>query len=182
MFLLNGTPIQIDAPFTANDINYPPGWIRFSTPEARLAVGITEVPDPVRKDDRFYWVDEHNVATPKDLADLKQQWVEQTKATAHSLLTSTDWLVIREVEEPGTMKPDIKAYRHAVRVKSSEIETAINACADVSALETLVTGEQDWPMTAEERAKREAQRAAETEQTRMPLKRSENTEVRERGV
>ena len=162
MFLLNGTPIQIDAPFTANDINYPPGWIRFSTPEARLAVGITEVPDPVRKDDRFWWIDEHNNATPKDLAELKTQWVAQTKATAHSLLSETDWLVIREVEEPGTMKQEDKAYRKAVRVKSSEIETAINACADVPALEALVTGEQDWPMTAEERAKREAQRAAET--------------------
>ena len=162
MFLLNGTPIQIDAPFTANDINYPPGWIRFSTPAMRAEVGITEVPDPVRLDDRFFWIDEHNNATPKDLAELKTQWVAQTKQTAHSLLAATDWLVIREVEEPGTMKQEDKAYRKAVRVKSSEIETAINACADVPALEALVTGEQDWPMTAEERAKREAQRASET--------------------
>ena len=159
MFLLNGTPIQIDAPFMANDINYPPGWIRFSTPEARLAVGITEVPDPVRKDDRFYWVDEHNVATPKDLADLKQQWVEQTKATAHSLLAATDWLVLREVEEPGHMPADIKTYRHDVREYSGQREAEINACADVPALEALVNAETYWPMTPKERAKREAMRA-----------------------
>jgi len=168
MFLFNGKPIIIDSPFTVNDINYPPHWIRFATPEQRLAVGITEVPDPVRPDDRFYNVsatlNDHFQydATPKDLGELKERFVGETKKTAHSLLNETDWMVIREVEEPGTMKPDIKAYRHAVRVKSSEIEAAINACADVPALEALVTGEQDWPMTAEERAKREAQRAAET--------------------
>jgi len=145
MFLLNGTPVQIDAPFTVGDINYPPGWLRFATPDARAALGIVEVPDPVRKDDRFWWIDEHNVATPKDLAQLKESWVEQVKATAHSLLTDTDWLVIREVEEPGSMPAEKKAYRKAVRTRSSEIEVAINACVDVPMLEAFVTGDMGWP-------------------------------------
>jgi hypothetical protein len=162
MFLLNGTPVQIDAPFTVGDINYPPGWLRFATPDARAALGIVEVPDPVRPDDRFFWIDERNVATPKDLAGLKDQWISQVKATAHVLLEETDWLVIREVEEPGTMKQDVKDYRKSVRSRSSEIEVAINACTDVAMLASFVTGDLNWPLTPEERTKRESQRNAET--------------------
>lgn len=158
MFLLNGTPVQIDAPFTVGDINYPPGWLRFSTAEMRAALGFVEVPDPVRKDDRFFWIDEHNVATPKDLAQLKEQWVEQVKATAHSLLTDTDWLVIREVEEPGSMPAEKKAYRKAVRTRSSEIEVAINACVDVPMLEAFVTGDMAWPEEAKAPEKKTAGR------------------------
>jgi hypothetical protein len=155
MFLLNGTPILADAPFTAGDINYPPGWIRFASPELRASVGITEVPDPVRPDDRFYWVDEHNVGTPKDLAQLKKDWIEQTKQTAHSLLNPTDWYVIRSIEEPGTTPADVTTYRKAVRTRSSEIDAAINACKDVPALQALVTADLNWPLTAEEKARRD---------------------------
>jgi hypothetical protein len=168
MFLFNGKPIIIDSPFTVGDINYPPHWIRFATPEQRLAVGITEVPDPVRPDDRFYNVsatlNDHFQydATPKDLGELKERFVGETKKTAHTMLETTDWMVIREVEEPGSLPADIKTYRKAVRTRSSEIEVSINACADVPALEALVTGDLAWPLTAEERAKREAQRAGET--------------------
>jgi hypothetical protein len=154
MFILNGNPVQIDAPFTAGDINYPPGWLRFATPDARAALGITEVPDPVRPDDRFYNVsptlNDHFQydATPKDLEPLKEDWIAKTKADAFSRLTPTDWLVIREVEEPGSMPAEKKAYRKAVRTRSSEIEVAINACVDVPMLEAFVTGDMGWPEEA----------------------------------
>lgn len=152
MFLLNGKPIGIDDTFTVGDINYPQYWVRFATPEQRAAIGITEVPDPVRPDDRFYDVsptlnDQHQYDfTPKPLEPLKADLVRGIKVEAHALLTPTDWLVIREVEEPGTMPADVKAKRKAIRTRSSEIEAAINACADVPALETLVNAGPGWPM------------------------------------
>ena len=157
MFLLNGTPIQIDAPFTANDINYPPGWIRFSTPEARLAVGITEVPDPIRKDDRFYWIDEHNTATPKDLPQLKKQWIEQTKATAHSLLTPTDWMVLRAFEDNAAIPPAWHKYRDDVRAYSSQLETNIDSAKNIDVFIALVTN-QNWPIDPDTQARIDAER------------------------
>ncbi len=67
MFLLNGNPLAVDTPFTANDIQYPANWLRLSTAEEKAAIGITEVADPVRADDRFYWNGDIN--NPKALED-----------------------------------------------------------------------------------------------------------------
>lgn len=67
MFLLNGNPLAVDTPFTANDIQYPANWLRLSTAEEKAAIGITEVPDPVRADDRLYWNGDIN--NPKALED-----------------------------------------------------------------------------------------------------------------
>lgn len=67
MFLLNGKPLAVDTPFTANDIQYPANWLRLSTAEEKAAIGITEVPDPVRADDRLYWNGDIN--NPKALED-----------------------------------------------------------------------------------------------------------------
>ncbi len=110
MFLLNGQPLAVDTPFTANDIQYPANWLRLSTAEEKSAIGITEVPDPVRADDRFYWNGDIN--NPKALEDvietvegkeyttkgLKSNFIAQVKATAGSILAQSDWMVIRKAE------------------------------------------------------------------------------------
>jgi len=64
MFLLNGNPINIYTPYTtAEGVTYP--HLRDATIRAEL--GVTEVPDPVRADDRFYW--DGDVNNPKMLED-----------------------------------------------------------------------------------------------------------------
>ena len=55
MFMLNNSPLPLDRAFTVNDVQYPSNWLRLSTLAEKQALGITEVPDPVRADDRFYW-------------------------------------------------------------------------------------------------------------------------------
>ena len=70
MFLLNGQPLAVDTPFTANDIQYPANWLRLATAEEKLAIGITEVADAVRADDRFYWNGDINL--PKALEDKEE--------------------------------------------------------------------------------------------------------------
>lgn len=67
MFLLNGQTLQIDTAFTANDISYPANWLRLASQAEKEAVGITEVADAVRADDRFYWNGDINL--PKALED-----------------------------------------------------------------------------------------------------------------
>ena len=70
MFLLNENPLAVDTAFTNDGIQYPANWLRLSTAEEKLAIGITEVADAVRADDRFYW--DGNIANPKALADKEE--------------------------------------------------------------------------------------------------------------
>lgn len=74
MFLLNGQPLAVDTPFTANDIQYPANWLRLASAEEKSAIGITEVADPVRADDRFYW--DGNLDNPKALEDKEESDVD----------------------------------------------------------------------------------------------------------
>jgi hypothetical protein len=70
MFLLNGNPLAVDTAFTHNEISYPSNWLRLATEAEKSAIGITEVADAVRADDRFYW--DGNIANPKNLNDVEE--------------------------------------------------------------------------------------------------------------
>ena len=66
-FKLGTKTIQLDTPFTHNDIQYPANWIRLASEEDKSAIGMTWEADPVRADDRFYWNGDIN--HPKALED-----------------------------------------------------------------------------------------------------------------
>jgi len=66
-FKLGTKTIQLDTPFTHNDIQYPNNWIRLATEEDKSAIGLVWEADPVRADDRFYWSGDIN--NPKALED-----------------------------------------------------------------------------------------------------------------
>ncbi len=68
MFLLNGNPLAVDTAFTNDGYQYPANWLRLATEAEKSAIGITEVADAVRADDRFYW--DGNLANPKALEDV----------------------------------------------------------------------------------------------------------------
>lgn len=71
MFLIDGKPLAIDTPFKDADGNqYPSNWLRFATSADKTRVGITEVADAVRADDRFYW--DGNIENPKALEDKEE--------------------------------------------------------------------------------------------------------------
>jgi len=70
MFLLNNKPLSPDTAFTHEGIQYPNNWLRHATLEEKQAIGITEVPDPVRADDRFYW--DGDINNPKALEDREE--------------------------------------------------------------------------------------------------------------
>lgn len=139
MFLLDGKPLGVDAPFTHNDTQYPANWLRLASAEEKASIGISEVPDPQPYDDRFYW----GPNNPKDLDQLKTTLVAQVKATAGSLISQSDWKVTRLVETSIPVDEDTLAYRAAVREKSNELEASINAVSSVPALEAI---EFSWPV------------------------------------
>ena len=68
MFLLNGSRLAEGTAFIANGIQYPANWLNLTTLAEKEAIGITEVDDPVRADDRFYW--DGNLDNPKALEDV----------------------------------------------------------------------------------------------------------------
>ena len=157
MFLLNGSPLPLDTPFTIDGTSYPANWLRLTSIEEKNAVGITEVADiQVVYDDRFYW----GVDNPKQLDDitvtpengepyiqrgLKHNWIAQIKDTAGKLLAQTDWMVIRKAERDVAIPAATVTYRAAVVAEANRLETAINACSDVPALIGVVSA-QGWPV------------------------------------
>ena len=77
MFLLNSKPLRLGVAFTVDGTQYSSNWLRSSTAEQRASIGITEIPDPFRADDRFYYVTEQDEApyiinTPKLLEDREE--------------------------------------------------------------------------------------------------------------
>ena len=123
-----------------------------SSPNASFAQeqGALEVVEGEQKDQRFYWVTfshyEVNGSvvtrtytnTPKALEDvtnedasvtqgLKSQWIAQNKASANSLLTSTDWMVIRKAERDVAIPSDVVTARAKIIADCTAKEAAITA-------------------------------------------------------
>lgn len=144
MFLLNGSPLQIDVAFTYNGVKYPSNWLRLSSQADKEALGITEVPDPVRPNDRFYWVDSTGHGVPKDLTDLKKTWTDQVDQTAYTLLQPSDWMVVRKQEVGTDVPADWLTYRAAVRTAAATHKANLNGAADFDAFVSIATS-LTWP-------------------------------------
>jgi len=134
MFKLNGKPLALDVAFSNGDINYPANWLRNASLSEKNAIGITEVAAPAWYDQRFYW----GVDKPKDLADLKTKWIDQQKATAGSLLSKTDWMIIRKEEASTAVPGATQTYRTAVRTQCKKREDQITACSTTAELAALI--------------------------------------------
>ena len=134
MFLLNGNTLPQGTPFKdAQGTQYPANWLNLSTAEEKAAIGITEVTDPAIYDDRFYW----GVNIPKDVDQVKAMLVSQSNTIAGSMLSQTDWKIIRAAETNVPTSTEVLAERAAIRTASNENETAINACTSVDELAIL---------------------------------------------
>lgn len=127
MFQRNGVPISIDNEYTTEDgVTYP----HLRDPATREALGVVEVPDPEWYDQRFYW----GVDNPKDLDQLKAQWIAQTKNDANAQLTQTDWVVTRKMERNVDIPTDIATARQAIVDACEAKEAAITAATTVEEL------------------------------------------------
>jgi hypothetical protein len=156
MLQLDGKTLQYDKAFTHNGISYPANWLRLTSLEEKQAIGIVEVPDaPVASwDQRFYW----GVDNPKQLEDvtdddgnttagLKTLWKQKQNETAASLLSPSDWRVVKASEVTDyTVETEWTTFRAAVRTACNTRQTEIDACADVAALKELIDNPTTpWP-------------------------------------
>jgi len=146
MFILDGQPLAPDVPFKHAGIQYPANWLRLSSQKERLAIGITEVPDPQPYDQRFYWgYDDKGKLIPKDHTQLVEQWTQQTRTTANTLLSPTDWIIIREADNGKPADPALKTWREDIRLATGVKVTAIRDTADTEELAAYITG-ADYPV------------------------------------
>ena len=132
--MLNGKPLALDVAFSTGGVNYPANWMRNASLAEKNAIGITEVADPAWYDQRFYW----GVDRPKDLAELKTEWISRQKSTAGSLLAKTDWMVIRKEETSTDVPSATTTYRTAVRTQCKKREDQITACDTTDKLAALI--------------------------------------------
>lgn len=150
MFLLDGKQLPVDTAFTHDGIQYPANWLRLTTLAEKEAIGITETPDPVRADDRFYW--DGDINNPKALDDkeetdtegnksvtkgLKSVFKAQVRHTAYTILLQTDWAVVRKAERAIEIPAEITTYRADVLATLDDLETAISSVTTVEELAAL---------------------------------------------
>ena len=145
MFIFHGKPLSPDRAFVDPDtgIQYPANVLRLSSPEERAAIGITEEPDPAPYDQRFYW----NPDLPKDHTQLVEQWTQQTRTTAGTLLAPTDWVIIRQADNGDPANPELKELREEIRLACGVKIEAIKATTTTAELAAYITGAEYpvWP-------------------------------------
>ena len=161
MFILDGKQLNPNRAFTGPDgTQYPANWLRLTTLEEKQAIGITEVPDPQPVDKRFYWDrDADGNLIPKQLEDdgpdpvsgitttgLKTQWKSQQDQTAYSLLSPTDWYIVRRSDTGEEVPVGITSFRNEVRTVCEGRKVAISGATSVENLVGITTFPGlDWP-------------------------------------
>ena len=157
-FKIGNKVIPLDTPFSVGEgdalLRYPANWIRLASEEDKAAIGLVWEADPVRADDRFYW--DGNINNPKALEDvtdeegnvtkgLKSQFIAQVKSSAGSLLSATDWKIVRAAEGIKPADTATLAKRAEIRTWSDATEAAILACSTV---EELIAVQLSFPVEA----------------------------------
>ena len=138
------TPKEI----TVNGVRHPRQIFRRWGKAELAAIGITparvEVPDH-----RYYnsgaetltLVDGETVIsyaeTERDVGQLKENIVAKIKSNVGSLLSSSDWRVIREVDGGTVMSDDWKTYRNEVRTHGNSLESGVEAFASLQAVKNF---------------------------------------------
>ena len=141
----------------------PKNWNIWSEDEKKAA-GISEVVMQPFPDQRLY-SSSHNAdgsvaSTVKPLADVnvvdkdgkaildsdgnqlvspgvKSNLKNVVKEKQASLLSLTDWAIVRKADKGTAIPSNIQTWRDAIRTKATEMETAIDNAADTDAVEAL---------------------------------------------
>jgi hypothetical protein len=175
MFALvkNDNSVKLFGPYTLwedkNGTQYAPDTLLSLTATQKQDLGIYDVAYAPRPDDRFFSVTENApsfdetlkvvkitfTSTARELEDegtgndkvsgLKSQWIAQIKQSANSLLSQTDWMLVRKIERTVAIPAATVTYRAAVITEANRLETAITAATTIESFRTIVTT-QSWPV------------------------------------
>ena len=158
---------------TIGDVNYPANIFSLWSEAELKAIGIYEVViDNTNFKDKEYYINTNQIyafasdtvtasystATAKVIADvtdendvvtrgLKSIHKEQINNNASGLLQTYDWYTLRAASGGTAIPSTVSTYQAAVRTKSGDMETLIDAAANVDALAALYVYNSDDPPT-----------------------------------
>ena len=140
--------IKTPRALTVDGIQHPSNIFRAWTKPELLAIGIAPARVDV-PDSRYYntgaesytftdgeWVISYDT-TEKNVDDLKADLISKIKAHVGSLLSSSDWRVIREADGGTAMSDEWKTYRSEVRRHGNALEAGIEAFASLDAIKNF---------------------------------------------
>jgi hypothetical protein len=160
----------------ADGTTHPGSWYTYSV-EQKTALGITEIVQQPHPNSVLYnwgYNDDGTVtSTAKALDDInevdengdprldddgvqvvtpgvKSNLIGEVRTQQGSLLSQTDWALVRKVDTSVSVPANIQTWRDAIRTKATAMEDAITAAADtdaVSALFVTYTVEDDDSIT-----------------------------------
>ena len=163
IYKCNGKTIRPGQQFTdADGATHPGSWYTYSA-EQKTAIGITEIVQQPHPDSRLYnWgynddgtvtstakalddvdeVDENGDAVMEDgvqvvTPGVKSNLIAEVRSQQGSLLSQTDWALVRFVDTAVAVPANIQTWRDAIRAKATEMETAIAGAADTDAVAAL---------------------------------------------
>jgi hypothetical protein len=135
--------------FTVDDIQYPANWFNLASEEDLAALGVVPVQVIGAPKPELYYsnstVLENGtltyVADPRDLDNVKAVRIDQIKSHVKATLSGTDYVDARNLRDPA-YKPEVVAWRDAVRAASKAAVNSINNAANVDAVAAV---EAIWP-------------------------------------
>ena len=137
--------IKTPRALTVDGIQHPANIFRAWSKAELLAVGIA--PARVDAPDSRYWNTGQEsytftdgewvisyASTEKDVEQLKTNVISKINAHVGSLLSSSDWRVIREADGGTAMSDEWRTYRNEVRAHGNSLESGVEAFASVDAV------------------------------------------------
>ena len=137
--------IRTPRALTVNGIQHPSNIFRAWSSQELADIGI--YPARVDAPDSRYWntgaesytlTDGEYVisyaSTEKDVASLKSEVIDRINTHVGSLLSSSDWRVIREADGGTAISDNWKTYRNEVRAHGNSLESGVEAFASVEAV------------------------------------------------
>ena len=128
---------------------HPGNWNIWSKAE-KDAMNIKEIIEDPKPDSRLYFWSMSGgkvTSTAKPLDDsgsgdslvlgLKSTLKNEVKDQQGSLLSQTDWAVIRKADKKTAIPSNIQTWRDAIRAKATEMENAIDSTTDIDAVARL---------------------------------------------
>jgi len=163
IYKCNGKTIRPGQQFTdADGATHPGSWYTYSA-EQKTALGITDIVQQPHPNSVLYnWgynddgtvtstakalddvdeVDENGDAVMEDgvqvvTPGVKSNLIAEVRSQQGSLLSQTDWALVRKVDTAVAVPDNIQTWRDAIRAKATEMETAIAGAADTDAVAAL---------------------------------------------
>lgn len=143
------TIINPEFPFTLNGINYSPNFLNIIRPDEVEALNVqTIVIEPnlsekfytltVNYDNNTYVVERHHIQT------ARINLISEIKKKCASLISPTDWVMIRYLETNKPIDEKIRSFRETVRNLNNQYENEINNSTTLEQIQTIYEN-ITWP-------------------------------------